>query len=132
MENSRHPGKTVLFADDNASIRQTLGRWLESLPEFRTVLLASDGKEAIDKALSCSPDLAVLDLAMPVMDGLEAARQLKLLNPELPIIIFSMYAESMRMKPEVLHSWGISAVVRKEDATTKLLEKIRELLHLEN
>jgi CheY-like chemotaxis protein len=81
----------------------------------------------------CSePDIAILDLAMPVMDGLEAARRLKLLMPQMPIIIFTLHAETMRMKKEVLKDWNIAAVVRKDEATTTLLRTVRNLLHLEN
>jgi len=121
--------KTILVADDNPLIRQTLSLWLEGFPEFAPIVLANNGSEAVEKAVLHEPDLAILDMCMPVMDGLEAARRLKLVLPQLPIIIFSLHGETMRMKREVLESWGISAVVKKED-TTRLVEKMRELLHL--
>jgi CheY-like chemotaxis protein len=94
--------KTILVADDNARIRETLAKVLGEFPESVTVLLVKDRAEPVDQALAHNPDLAVLDLAMPIMHGLEAAGRLKVLKPELPIIIFTVHAETMRIKPEVL------------------------------
>jgi hypothetical protein len=52
--------------------------------------------------------------------------------PRMPIIIFTLYAETMTMKKEVMKDWNIAAVVRKDEATTTLLRTVRNLLHLEN
>jgi CheY-like chemotaxis protein len=123
--------KTILVADDNARIRETLAKVFGEFLETVTVVLVKDGAEAVEHALAHNPDLAVLDLAMPVMHGLEAARRLKVLKPELPIIIFSVHAETLRMKPEVLGEWGITAVIDKFAPTTKLVKTVRELLSLQ-
>ena len=108
-----------------------LAKLFSEFLESVTVLLVQDGAEAVEHALAHSPDLAVLDLAMPVMHGLEAARRLKVLQPELPIIIFTVHAETMRMKPEVLVASGIRAVIDKFGPIEKLVNTVRELLELQ-
>ena len=124
--------KRILVADDSPSMRAAVANWFANMSDFEPPLLASNGAEAVEQAIAYHPDLAILDLAMPVMDGLEAARRLKALRPKLPIIIFTLHGETMRMKQDLLKAWGIAGVVRKDEATTTLLEKVRELLHLES
>jgi CheY-like chemotaxis protein len=123
--------KTILVADDNARIRETLAKVFGEFSERVTVLLVKDGAEAVEQALAHNPDLALLDLAMPVMHGLEAARRLKVLKPELPIIIFTVYADTLRMKPEVLVASDIRAVIDKFGPIEKLVNTVRELLDLQ-
>jgi len=124
--------KRILVADDSPYMRAAVSNWFAGMPDFEPLLLANNGAEAVEQALAHEPDLAILDLAMPVMDGLEAARRLKALKPHLPIIIFTLHGETMRMKQELLKAWGIAGIVRKDEATGKLLDKVRELLHLES
>jgi CheY-like chemotaxis protein len=124
--------KRILVADDSPTMRAAVANWFAGMSDFEPLLLASNGAEAIEQAISNQPDLAILDLAMPVMDGLEAARRLNALRQKLPIIIFTLHWETMKMKQELLKAWGISGVVRKDEATTTLLEKVRELLHLDS
>jgi CheY-like chemotaxis protein len=124
--------KRILVADDSPTMRAAVANWFAGMSDFEPLLLASNGAEAIEQAIAYQPDLAILDLAMPVMDGLEAARRLNALRPKLPIIIFTLHGETMKMKQELLKAWGISGVVRKDEATTTLLEKVRELLHLDS
>src|SRR5262249_10233494 len=69
--------KSVLIADDNAFVRQRLGELFRREPDFEVCAEAENGKEAIEKAHGSRPDLIVLDLSMPVMNGLDAARALK-------------------------------------------------------
>jgi CheY-like chemotaxis protein len=123
--------KTILVADDNARIREMLAKLFSEFLESVTILLVKDGAEAVEHALAHNPDLAVLDLAMPVMHGLEAARRLKVLKPELPIIIFTVHAETMQMKPEWRAAWGIRAVIDKFGPITNLVNSVRELLDLQ-
>jgi DNA-binding NarL/FixJ family response regulator len=86
---------------------------------------AADGREAIEKAKQLKPDLVVLDLSMPVMNGLEAARKLKSLYPCLPLLMFTNFA-SPQLTNEAL-SAGVSAVVSK-DKIEGLLHSIQALL----
>jgi CheY-like chemotaxis protein len=123
--------KTILVADDNVRIRETLAKVFGEFSESVTVVLVKDGAEAVEHALAHDLDLAVLDLAMPVMHGLEAARRLNVLKPELPIIIFTVHADTLRMKPEVLVSSGIRAVMDKFGPIEQLVNTVRELLDLQ-
>jgi PleD family two-component response regulator len=81
--------KTVLVADDNPTIRKMLCRMFEKEEHYDLCAEAEDGKQAIELALQHRPDLIILDLSMPVMNGLEAAHELKKLMPKVPIILFT-------------------------------------------
>jgi CheY-like chemotaxis protein len=85
--------KTVLVADDNPTIRKMLCRMFEREEDYDLCAEAEDGKQAIELALQHHPDLIILDLSMPVMNGLEAAHELKKLMPKVPIILFTQHAE---------------------------------------
>ncbi|MBJ7303221.1 MAG: chemotaxis response regulator protein-glutamate methylesterase [Gemmataceae bacterium] len=79
----------VLIVDDSSVIRRTLKTVLLSDPDFNLVGAGSDGKEGVELALKLKPDLVILDVDMPIMNGLEVLAELKKKNPELPIIMFS-------------------------------------------
>jgi two-component system response regulator DegU len=85
--------KTVLVADDNPTIRKILCRMFEREENYDVCAEAADGKQAIELALQYKPDLIILDLSMPVMNGLEAAHELKKLMPKVPIILFTQHAD---------------------------------------
>jgi CheY-like chemotaxis protein len=85
--------KTVLVADDNPTIRKMLCRMFEREENYDLCAEAEDGKQAIELAVQHHPDLIILDLSMPVMNGLEAAHELKKLMPKVPIILFTQHAE---------------------------------------
>jgi PleD family two-component response regulator len=74
--------KSVLIADDNALIRQRLGELFSGEPDFEVCAVAETGRKAIEEAQESRPDLILLDLSMPVMNGLDAARALQRLMPE--------------------------------------------------
>ena len=76
--------KTILIVDDNAYIRLALCGLFKRESDFEVCGEAENGKEAIAEALELRPDLIVLDLSMPVMNGLDAARELKRLMPTVP------------------------------------------------
>ena len=77
--------KTILIVDDNAHIRLALCEQFKRESDFEVCGEAENGKEAIAKALELHPDLIVLDLSMPVMNGLDTARELKRLMPTVPL-----------------------------------------------
>lgn len=79
----------VLIVDDSSVVRRTLKTVLSSDPEINVVGSASDGREGVDLGLKLKPDLVILDVDMPKMNGLEVLAELKANNPELPIIMFS-------------------------------------------
>jgi len=117
--------KNVLIADDSASMRLAVRFLLERRHSELVVSEAVDGVDAIEKAKETNPDLILLDLAMPRLNGVEAASVLKNALPETPIILFTMYTD--------LHADSLSAFigvefVSKVDGVSKLLERVDALL----
>lgn len=105
--------KCILIVDDSPVVRKTLRQTLERQCGWEVCGEAADGREAIQKAQQLKPDLVVLDLSMPVMNGLEAARELKRLSPSLPLVMFTTFNT-----PSLIHealSLGVSAVVSKSE-----------------
>ena len=84
--------KRVLVADDSPLIRKMLCELFEREDDYDVCAEAKNGQEAIDLALKHRPDLIILDWAMPVLGGLAAARELKKIMPEVPIILFTQHA----------------------------------------
>lgn len=119
--------KTVLIADDNAFVRTALYEFFEGDPDFHVCAVAENGREAIEEALRRNPDLIVLDLAMPVMNGLDAARVLRKMMPTVPLIIYS--ATPDRFSEQIARSMGISEIVSKSDRVSVLMDKARGLVH---
>jgi two-component system chemotaxis response regulator CheY len=119
--------KSVLIADDNAFVRQRLGELFSREPEFEVCAEAENGKKAIEEARESHPDLILLDLSMPLMNGLEAARTLKRLMPEVPIVMFSAYSDSFTEKEA--RSAGVSALVSKFEDMSVLVGIARDLIY---
>jgi DNA-binding NarL/FixJ family response regulator len=117
--------KSVLIADDNAFVRQRVGELFRREPDFEVCAEAQNGKQAIEEAHGSHPDLIVLDLSMPVMNGLDAARVLKRMLPEVPIVMFSAYADSFTEKEA--HSAGVSVLVSKYEDISALVGIARSL-----
>ena len=118
--------KTVLVADHNAFVRQAL-RMLLTRELGVEVSEAKNGREAIEKAQELKPDLIVLDLSMPVMNGLEAGRVIKISMPAVPIIMYSAFVNEFAKKEA--HSVGISELVSKSEHASVLIRKARRLLY---
>src|SRR5256885_13463635 len=118
---------TVLIVDDHPAIRRALRAAFERQPGFKVCGEAEDGFDAIVKAKKLYPDLIVLDLRMPVMDGLEAARSLKKIMPNVPLMMLTCYHSSAAEK-EALAS-GVTAVFSKPDGMQNLIWKARAVLN---
>jgi DNA-binding NarL/FixJ family response regulator len=117
---------TILIADDSPFIREGLCKFFEQ-DGFNVCGEAENGKEAVDKAQELHPDLILLDLSMPVMNGLEATRVLKRMMPEVPVIMmYSAYADSSTEK--AARSAGVCALVSKSENISVLLGKARSAL----
>jgi DNA-binding NarL/FixJ family response regulator len=119
--------KSVLIADDNAFVRQRLGELFSREPDFEVCSEAENGRKAIEEAQESHPDLILLDLSMPVMNGLDAARALKRLMPEVPIVMYSVYSDSFTEKEA--RSAGVSALVSKFEDASALVRIARNLLY---
>jgi CheY-like chemotaxis protein len=118
--------KTVLAADDDEMMRRMLGDLFRCVRDYELCPQATNGKEAVEIATRCKPDLIILDFVMPVMTGVAAARTLKQLMPSVPIILFSWHGEMLFREARFLDSI-VDRIVRKTD-TLGLIEQIRELV----
>jgi DNA-binding NarL/FixJ family response regulator len=120
-------GKAVVIVDDNAVVRRTVGHALLE-NGFRFYGEAENGAEGIEVVKKLKPDLAILDLSMPVMNGLQAALVLRKMFPQMPIILFSLYGDGA-VKAEAARA-GIDAVISKTADMPVLIDKAHELLHI--
>lgn len=117
--------KTVLVADDNAWIRKSLCMMFEIEQDYDLCAEAANGQEAVALAIQHKPDLIVLDFQMPLMNGIEAAYELKRIMPDVPIILFTHYGDTARHA--VVGNPPIDLVLAKSDAA-HLLAHIRLLI----
>jgi DNA-binding NarL/FixJ family response regulator len=106
----------ILIVDDHAIIRRGLRQLFESRTGWEVCGEAVNGRDAIEKAHELKPDLIVLDLSMPEMDGLQAARLLRKAMPKVPIILFTNFGQDPFMEREAL-AVGIREVVSKANST---------------
>jgi DNA-binding NarL/FixJ family response regulator len=118
--------KRVLLVDDNATIRKAVRPLFDSHPRFVVCGEAEHGREAIEKASSLRPDLIVLDLVMPEMNGLEAAPQLIKILPQVWLILFTSH--DWPELYQAARSAGIHAVVLKDTASARLIAQAEALI----
>jgi two-component system response regulator DesR len=127
MHNDNDNGRTfplrVLIADDQRVARQGLVALLSLLPQIEIVGEACNGQEVVEKVAEYHPDVVVLDVQMPTMDGLEAMRHIKQQWPEVRVIVLTMYAGYYRLAQQA----GADAFLLKgataEELTTAILGK---------
>jgi PAS domain S-box-containing protein len=115
-------GIRVLFADDHKVMRQGLISMLADRPDIQVVGEAANGREAIEKARQLKPDVVVMDIAMPEMDGVEATRRIKTEFPEVRIIGLSMYEDELLAK--TMRQAGAEAFLSKTASSGELLKAI--------
>ena len=118
--------KRILIVDDSPIIRRSSRIVLEQQPEWGVCGEAENGREGIDKALELNPDLVVIDLVMPVMNGIEASRALKKLVPATPLVMFTTFTDPYLTKDAL--AAGVDAVVPKSEGATTLVRSIQTLL----
>ena len=114
----------ILIADDNEVFRKALRKFLEGADHWE-IIEACNGQEAVSKALETQPNVVILDLAMPVKDGLTAARDISQAIPGIPVVMCTMHL-SPHLEAEALKS-GIRKVVSKSESSL-LVPILRELL----
>ncbi len=117
---------SILLADDNFSVRKAVRIYLE-LSGFQVCGEAVDGLDAVEKASALQPDFIVLDLAMPGMNGFDAARKLHQMVPKTHLVIFTLYKDMVN-RPEA-PDVGVEAVVSKSDGMRALVEKMTSLMN---
>ncbi|MBF0112938.1 MAG: response regulator transcription factor [Desulfamplus sp.] len=116
----------VLLADDHKIVREGLSRIIQESGEMEVVAEASNGDEAIQKAIKFKPDVAVVDISMPPgMDGLEVVSQLKFQMPSIPVLILTMHDEEQYVVRAV--EAGAMGYVTKQSAPEQLVDAVKKL-----
>jgi CheY-like chemotaxis protein len=123
--NEERQRKTVLVVDDSAMIRRKVVAAFQAAG-FETCREAENGKQAIEVARQVKPDVIMLDLSMPVMNGLEAAPVLRKTLPQTPIILFTLFAGTLS-KADISKA-GISMVLEKNTPLPTLIHEAQELM----
>ena len=116
---------TVLLVDDHSYIRKGLRYLLESLGHVEVVATATNGIEAVAKASKHQPDIAIIDISMPLMNGIEATRQIREKCPATHVLVLSIYDDPLFVKNAV--QAGATGYVLKEGLPDELLEAIESL-----
>jgi DNA-binding NarL/FixJ family response regulator len=116
----------LLIADDNATSRRLLRALLETREGWQVCGEATNGVEAVAKAAELKPEIIILDLAMPIMDGMHAAQEISAAFPTIPILLYTMHSfAGLDLEAKKV---GIRKVVSKTDTGNNLLNAIDELL----
>ncbi len=112
----------ILLADDHTIVRQGLARLLEEQQNLKVVGEAVNGQDAVEKAEKLKPDIIIMDIAMPRMNGIEAAKRIRKLMPETKIIILSMYSHEHYIH-ELLEC-GVSGYLLKDSGGQDIIKAI--------
>jgi DNA-binding NarL/FixJ family response regulator len=114
---------TVFVADDHAILRDGLATLLAAQSDMEVVGTAGTGREAVAAVLRLAPRVAIIDISMPELDGIEAARQILAGNPEVHVMILSMHAGAQH----VFHALeaGVRGYLLKESASREVIEAVR-------
>ena len=115
------PPLRILLADDHTLVRQGLRKVLEERPEWQ-VVEAGNGREAVTLAEQLKPDIAIVDVAMPLLNGVEATRQISARSPATRVLVLSMYADEAYVT-QMLNA-GAAGYLLKDSAGVDLLEAV--------
>jgi two-component system response regulator NreC len=113
----------ILLADDHTVVRQGLRKVLEERPEWQVVAEAGDGRDAVRLAEQHRPDVAVVDVAMPLLNGIEATRQITKRAPQTKVLVLSMYSDEAYVT-QMLKA-GATGYLLKDSADVDLLEAVQ-------
>lgn len=121
---ARTPGPLrILLADDHVTVRHGLKLLIDGQPDMTVIAEASDGAAAVQQALDLKPDVVVMDISMPGMNGLVATRTLKKAQPDAAIVTLTRHGDDAYLQ-ELLRA-GVAAYVLKQSAPAELLQAIR-------
>ena len=117
------PPLRILLADDHVTVRHGLKLLVDGQPDMKVIAEASDGASAVQKTLDVKPDVVVMDISMPGMNGLVATRTLRKALPTIAIVTLTRHGDDAYLQ-ELLRA-GVSAYVLKQSAPAELLQAIR-------
>jgi CheY-like chemotaxis protein len=118
--------RSILIVDDSQFERTVIRSAVEGLTTFRVCGEAADGADGIKKAVELKPDLVIMDLAMPLMNGVEASMVMRNTMPKVPIVLLTLYAEQLR--GAISPGFGVTIILSKADGLAPLLECLERLL----
>ena len=117
---------SVLIVDDNAAIRRSLRTWFNRQSGWEICGEAENGAIAVERVKSLAPDVVILDLSMPVMNGLEAARKIASIAPKTAMVLFTLHASQYLVRDA--QNAGIRHVISKSDGPVKLLTVLERMI----
>ena len=126
VENYPEDPLRILVADDQAEVRRGICSLIESAPDLEVCGEAANGEEALEKTMSLHPDLVVLDISMPVMNGLDAAKAIRSCCPGTPILIVSIHEIGEMI--EQARKIGVEGYIAKDQVSKILIDAIRGVM----
>ena len=116
----------ILIADDREAIRKQVSLILTSRPDLEVCAEAANGKEAVEKTRELNPDLVILDITMPILNGLDAARMIKGFAPDIPILVLTVHKSEQLMQEA--KKIGVQGYITKAEASQTLLHAVDAVL----
>ncbi|MEE9497680.1 MAG: response regulator transcription factor [Desulfobacterales bacterium] len=113
---------TIVLADDHTIVREGLAKLLEAEPNIQVVGEAENGRQAVTKVEKLQPNVAIMDIAMPLLNGIEATRQIKKISPHTKVIILSMHSHDRYISE--LISLGASGYLLKDSTGGEIIKAI--------
>lgn len=120
----------VIIADDHAMVREGIRGFIESEPGFEIVGTAENGKQAVDLALNVNPDVVLMDLVMPVLNGIDAIRMIKTKKPDIKILVITSFSEDDKVFPAI--KAGASGYLLKDTSPQQLIQAIQAVYNGES
>ena len=118
----------ILIADDHDAVRRGVRSVLLSRSDIEICAEVANGRDAIDEALQCKPDVIILDLTMPVMGGEEALERIHKIRPDVPVLLSSGFSETEATRR--FHDRGLAGFLQKPYTATVLARKVQDAVRL--
>ena len=116
---------SVILVDDHTLFREGIRSLLESQPDFKIISEAEDGHTGVKKAIEMEPDVVLMDIAMPLLNGLDAAQKIKRKNPEIQILILTMHENEEYIRSAL--AFGASGYILKDATADELIKAVRSV-----